>query len=82
QLDNIVALRSQLDEISGSFTQLTSKDLPGLNKSLGEKGAAPLAVPSQTAFEDDDIGGGVMADRPDADAVRPVVLPGNLRLWN
>ncbi len=82
QLDNIVALRSQLEEISASFTQLTSKELPGLNKSLGEKGAPALAVPSQTAFEDDDIGGGVMADRPDADAVGPVVLPGNLRLWN
>jgi photosystem II stability/assembly factor-like uncharacterized protein len=84
QLDNIGALRSQLDEVTASFAQLTSKELPVLNKSLGEKGAAPLTVPSQIAFEEDDAGygGGGVADRADADAVRPVVLPANLRLWN
>lgn len=84
QLANTVALRSQLDEISGSFTELTSKELPVLNKSLGEKGAAPLTVPSQTAFEERDAGygGGVVADRTNPDAVSPVALPRNLRLWN
>jgi photosystem II stability/assembly factor-like uncharacterized protein len=85
QLDNIVALRSQLDEISASFTQLTSKELPELNRSLGATGASPLAVPPPTAFEDDDApgnGGGVVAERTDPDAIGRVVLPQNLRLWN
>ena len=71
--------------MSGSFTQLTSKELPGLNQSLGAAGAAPLAVPPQTAFEDDDMGAGpelVAAERGDPDEVRTVVLPKNLRLWN
>ena len=84
QLDNIGGLRSQLDEISTSFTQLTSKELPRLNKALGAKGAVPLTVPPQTVFEHDEAGhgGGLAAERADPDAVLPAGLPRNLRLWN
>jgi photosystem II stability/assembly factor-like uncharacterized protein len=86
QLDNIGGLRSQLDDVSSSFTKVTSSDLPALNGALKAKGASPLTVPPQTALDDDDAprygGGGALAGRGDADDMGRVELPKNLRLWN
>jgi hypothetical protein len=86
QLDNTDALRAELNDISANFDQLTSSQLPALNKALSGKGAHPLAVPPQVAFDDDDEpghgGGGSVAGRLDPDAARQVELPKNLRLWN
>src|SRR5215469_13616967 len=81
QLANLGGLRSTLDDISASFAKLTSAELPALNKSLQEGGAAPLAVPPATALEDDagHAGGG---GRFDANDSAPVALPRQLRLWN
>ena len=85
QLDNIVALRAELDDIAGGFGKLTSTELPALNKALSGKGAKELTVPPPTAFDDDEPtghGGGVAAGREDTDAMHDVQLPKNLRLWN
>ena len=73
-------------DISGGFDKLTSSQLPALNKALSGAGAHPLAVPAETAFDDDDVpghgSGGALAGRRDPDAMGEVVLPKNLRLWN
>ena len=86
QLDNIDALRGELNDISANFEQLTNSQLPALNKALGGAGAQPLAVPPPVAYEDDDSpghgGGGAVAGRLDPDAIHQVELPKNLRLWN
>jgi len=86
QLDNTDALRAELNDISANFDQLTSSQLPALNKALSGKGGHPLAVPPPVAFDDDDEpghgGGGSVAGRLDPDAARQVELPKNLRLWN
>jgi len=86
QLDNIAALRAELDDISSGFDKLTTAELPALNKALTGKGATQLVVPPPTAFDDDDAPGhgGVAAGRldPDADAVSDVARLKSLRLWN
>jgi photosystem II stability/assembly factor-like uncharacterized protein len=87
QLDNIVGLRSQLEEISASFTKLAAKELPALNRSLERGGLGPFAMPPATALEDDqevDHGsGGVAAAGFDPEqAATRALLPKNLRLWN
>lgn len=87
QLANIVALRTQLEDIGGEFAHLTATDLPPLNKALHEAGAQPLSLPDLTAFDDEDArpssGGAITSgERGDADASRGVELPRNLRLWN
>jgi len=85
-LDNIDALRGELNDISANFEQLANSQLPALNKALGGAGAQPLAVPPPVAYEDDDSpghgGGGAVAGRLDPDAIHQVELPKNLRLWN
>jgi photosystem II stability/assembly factor-like uncharacterized protein len=84
-LDNIVALRSQLNDVNSQFTHITSEDLPALNKALESKGGHALSVPPPTAFEDDDHeggAGGVRVGRDnDPDARLGIELPKNLRLW-
>ena len=57
-LDNIVALRNQLNEVTAQFTHITSTELPAINKALQSKGGHALSVPPPTAFEDDDHEGG------------------------
>jgi hypothetical protein len=85
-LDNIVALRSQLNDVSGQFTHITSAELPGINKALEGKGGHALSVPAPTAFEDDDQEGGAggvrAAGQNEPDARMGIELPKNLRLWN
>ena len=82
-LDNIVALRNQLNDVSGQFTHITSAELPGLNKALESKGGHALSVPAPTAFEDEGAAGGVRAGgQNDPDARFGIELPRNLRLWN
>jgi hypothetical protein len=85
-LDNIVALRNQLNDVSGQFTHITSAELPGINKALEGKGGHALSVPAPTAFEDDDQEGGAGGVRAggqnDPDARMGIELPKNLRLWN
>jgi len=81
-LDNIVALRGQLTDVSGQFTHITSTELPGLNKALESKGGHALSVPAPMAFEDDDHEGGAGGVRTDPDARLGIELPRNLRLWN
>jgi len=82
-LDNIVALRTQLNDVSAQFSHITSTELPGINKALGEH---PLSVPPPTAFEDDDHeggAGGVHAGGPnDPDAQMGIQVPKGLRLWH
>jgi len=83
QLDNIAALRSQLVEITDSFTKLTAAELPPLNKSLQGKGLT-LAVPPPTAFEETDTSsgaGGVAARGLDPERTLPVEVPKDLQLW-
>jgi photosystem II stability/assembly factor-like uncharacterized protein len=85
-LDNIVALRSQLNDITAQFTHITSAELPAINKALQGKGAHALSVPAPTAFDDDDHAGGAGGARAggqnDPDARLGIELPKNLRLWN
>jgi hypothetical protein len=86
QVENTVALRYQLNEISAEFARVTAAELPAINKALQTQGGHALSVPPPTAFEDDDepgAGGGVRAGgRSDPDARMGVELPKNLRLWN
>jgi hypothetical protein len=85
QLANIDALRAELNDITSSFEQLSSGQLPVLNKALEGKGGHALSVPPPTAFDDDDepghAGGALAGGTRDADAGEPV-LPAHLRLWN
>ncbi|HYL02143.1 MAG TPA: hypothetical protein VEU54_01870 [Steroidobacteraceae bacterium] len=84
QLDNIAGLRSQLGDVTVEFRKLTDKELPALNAALKAKGAAELAVPPPTAFDEEDAAGngGRAAGRFDPDAPGVATLPANLRLWN
>jgi len=86
QLDNIEALRGELHEISDKFAQLTSTQLPALNKALSGAGAHALEVPPPTAFDDDAApghgAGGRAGRRPDPDGPGQIELPKDLRLWN
>jgi photosystem II stability/assembly factor-like uncharacterized protein len=86
QLDNIDALRAELSDISGSFEQLTTTELPAINQALSGAGMRALEVPPATAFEHDALpgyGGGDMAGSPrDADSRGPLELPQDLRLWH
>ena len=84
-LDNIVALRNQLNEVTAQFSHVTSTELPAINKALQSKGGRALSVPPPTAFEDDEHeggAGGVRAGGPgDPDAQMGIQLPKDLRLW-
>ena len=86
QLDNIGALRAELSDISGSFQQLTTSELPTINKALSGAGAHPLEVPPTSAFETDALPGYGGADTPgsprDADSRGPIELPKDLQLWH
>ena len=86
QLDNIEALRGELGDISGKFEQLTTKQLPSINKALSGAGAHPLEVPPLSAFDDAAApgrgGGGRPGSYPDPDAGDSRALPADLRLWN
>jgi len=85
-LDNIVALRGQLNDVTAQFKQITAAELPGLNKALESKGGHALSVPPPTAFTDDDNGGGAggvrVVGQGDPDARLGRELPRNLQLWN
>jgi photosystem II stability/assembly factor-like uncharacterized protein len=85
-LDNIVALRNQLNEVNTQFTHITSAELPALNKTLESKGGHALSVPPPTAFEDNDQEGGAggvrVGKESDADGRMGIELPKNLRLWH
>ena len=85
-LDNIVALRNQLNDLTAQFTHITSAEMPAINKALESKGGHALSVPPPTAFEDDDREGGAGGVRQgrdnDADARMGIELPKNLRLWH
>ena len=82
-LDNIIALRNQLTDLTAQFTHITSAEMPAINKALGGHG---LSVPPPTAFDDDDREGGAGGVRQgrdnDADARMGIELPKNLRLWH
>jgi photosystem II stability/assembly factor-like uncharacterized protein len=84
QLDNIAGLRSQLNDATAEFSQLTSKELPGLNSLLKGKGGPILTPPPLAAFDDEDArgGGGRAGSRFDPDAAGQIELPANLQLWN
>jgi photosystem II stability/assembly factor-like uncharacterized protein len=84
QLDNIAGLRSQLTDIGGEFSQLTTKELPALNSQLKAKGRSELTVPPPAAFEDEDgpRGGGRPASALDPDAAGVLAVPADLKLWN
>ncbi|HKD54187.1 MAG TPA: hypothetical protein VKB72_08185 [Steroidobacteraceae bacterium] len=88
QLSNIEALRAELNDITSSFEQQSSQQLPALNKALESKGGHALTVPPPTAFDDDaepGHAGGALAGGhrdADADAAGLPALPAHLRLWN
>jgi photosystem II stability/assembly factor-like uncharacterized protein len=85
QIENIAALRAELGDIDGQFTQLAATELPAVNKSLRGRGSQTLTVPPLTAFDDDDLPGsgvGGVPGRSDPDAAHGIELPHNLRLWN
>jgi photosystem II stability/assembly factor-like uncharacterized protein len=85
QLANTDALRGELNDITGAFEELSSRQLPALNKALEKNGGHALSVPPPTAFDDDDApghsGGALAGTARDADAGEPA-LPAHLRLWN
>ena len=85
QLDNLEAMRAELSDISGKFADLTSKQLPSINKALSGAGARALEVPPQSAFDDTAPGrggGGRTGSPQDPDADDSLALPADLRLWN
>jgi len=86
QLDNIAALRGELTDISAHFDELTTTQLPALNKALSGAGAHALEVPPASAFEREDTagsgGGAVGGSRLDPDSRGPLELPKDLRLWH
>jgi photosystem II stability/assembly factor-like uncharacterized protein len=86
QLDNTLALRTQLVEIDAEFSRLTNTVLPSLNKALRAGGRKPLEVPAATALHDKDEPSGTGATggsgRGDADMRGGVEMPAHLRLWN
>jgi photosystem II stability/assembly factor-like uncharacterized protein len=86
QLDNIAALRGELSDISAHFDQLTTGQMPALNKALSGAGAKALEVPPVSAFEREDTpgsdGGTVAGSRLDPDSRGPMELPSDLRLWH
>jgi hypothetical protein len=85
QLNNTDALRAQLGELTGKFSQLTDAELPRLNGLLKSEGVSTLTVPDPATF-DDEVGGaggpGVAAASSDPDARAGSALPSGLRLWN
>ncbi|HVN44793.1 MAG TPA: hypothetical protein VMT66_06030 [Steroidobacteraceae bacterium] len=86
QLDNIAALRGELEDISAKFQQLTATQLPELNKALSGSGAHAIEVPAPSAFAPTGsaghgAGGASGSRRYDADAGESVELPRDLRLW-
>ena len=84
QIDNIEALRSQLNDINADFAKVSAAELPALNKSLHDRGLATLAVPARVAHAQvgrPESGAGGSA-RGDADERTKIVLPAGLRLWN
>jgi hypothetical protein len=83
QLDNIGALRSELDETAAAFAHLTATELPALNDALRGGGAQPLTVPPPQALnEAAPVGGSFVGGRLDPDAAPAVEVPQNLRLWD
>jgi len=86
QLDNIAALRGELSDVSAHFDELTTSQMPALNKALSGAGARALEVPPASAFEREDApgsdGGTVAGSRLDPDSRGPVELPRDLRLWH
>ena len=86
QLDNIAALRGELNDISAHFDELTTSQMPALNKALSGAGAKALEVPPVSAFEREDTpgsdGGTVAGSRLDPDSRGPMELPSDLRLWH
>jgi photosystem II stability/assembly factor-like uncharacterized protein len=84
QLDNIAGLRSQLDDVSAEFAKVTDRELPALNSALKAKGAQALAVPTPTAFDDDEPRGAgrAVGGRIDADAAGMVSVAADLKLWH
>jgi hypothetical protein len=84
QLDNLAAMRAELSDISGKFADLTSKQLPSINKALSGAGARALEVPPQSAFDDaaPARGGGRSGSLQDPDADDSLALPADLQLWN
>jgi hypothetical protein len=86
QLDNIAALRAELSDISTKFEQLTTTQLPAINKALSGSGGHALEVPPATAFEMDDApgsgGGGTPGSRQDVERGGTLELPKDLRLWH
>ena len=86
QLDNTLALRTQLVEIGAEFSRLTNSVLPSLNKALRAGGRKPLEVPAAIALNDKDQPSGSGATggsgRGDADMRGGVEMPAHLRLWN
>jgi photosystem II stability/assembly factor-like uncharacterized protein len=84
QLENIAALRAQLGEIDGDFTQVISTRLPELNNALKSKGVEALTLPPLAVFSGGEPGSGGVAvsGQYDPDAARGVQVPTNLKLWN
>jgi len=84
QLDNIAGLRSQLDEVSGEFARVTAKELPAINAALKAKGAAPLALPTPAALEEDEPHGGgrPSGGRAETEETGAVSVPADLKLWH
>jgi len=86
QLDNIAALRAELSDISTKFEQLTTTQLPAINKALSGSGGHALEVPPATAFEMDNApgsgGGGTPGSRQDVERGGTLELPKDLRLWH
>src|SRR4029077_20841147 len=86
QLDNTAALRAELSDISSKFEQLTTTQLPAINKALSGSGSRALEVPPASAFEMEDApgngGGGTPGSRQDVERGGTLEWPKDLRLWH
>ncbi|MDP9088241.1 MAG: sialidase [Pseudomonadota bacterium] len=83
QLDNILALKTQLTEIDAEFSTVTNSGLPALNAALHAAGMEPLKLAPTALDEASPRGdGSVAGGRGDADSRIGNQLPKNLRLWN
>jgi photosystem II stability/assembly factor-like uncharacterized protein len=80
-MENLDALRRELEDVTKEFEQLIAKDLSAVNDALKAKGQAPIPVPpAKVAVENSGVPSGGTGSSAGADALSSrAVLPANFR---